>query len=296
LYCILQDSQRFDDLLSTRFEFLPLSDLILSKAPACRNFWKAHYPAEFLLGKGRVTLKSTMLSRVPWETEERRKVSHCFMSSNGLKLGCSWYKHPLKQGVPIKTPHYKGHLFWGQNTALLQGPLISRMPHSEGDTLLFLEFFLREGVPALSSLNQTMSFSPNSDHSVAHHNRIIVCRTHNFVCLPGCQPYHRIFGNLHMRTNSWVMTLGYLAVCPSVHVHLALSGALSGPDNAGLWRTVWFCCRVWLFDCGSYLNRKEFIIVSTLECMPMDITIVYSLEGSDFEFPGPHKKWYYLFS
>ncbi len=118
MYCILQDSQRFDDLLSTRFEFLPLSDLILSKAPACRNFWKAHYPAEFLLGKGRVILKSTMLSRVPWETEERRKVSHCFISSNGLKLGCSWYKHPLKQGVPIKTPHYKGHLFWGPKYSL----------------------------------------------------------------------------------------------------------------------------------------------------------------------------------
>ncbi len=208
------------------------------------------------------------------------------MSSNGLKSGRSWYKDPLKQGVPKKTPHYKGHLFWCQNTALLQGPLISRMAHSEGDTLLFLEIFLREGVPAPSSRNQTMSFSPNSDHSVAHHNRIIVCRTHNFVCLPGCQPYHRIFWNLHMRTNSWVMTLGYLSVCPSVHVHLALSGALSGPDNVGLWRTVWFCCRVWLFDRGSYLNRKEIIIVSTLECMPMDSTIVYSWKVQISNFLG----------
>lgn len=41
------------------------------------------------------------------------------------------------------------------------------------------------------------------------------------------------------------------------HPHRALSGAISGPDSAALRRTMWFCRRVWPFDCGSCWNRKE---------------------------------------
>jgi len=43
--------------------------------------------------------------------------------------------------------------------------------------------------------------------------------------------------------------------------HLALSGALSGPDSAALRRTVWFCCRVWLFDYERYSNKKKYIYI-----------------------------------
>jgi hypothetical protein len=94
----------------------------------------------------------------------------------------------------------KGHLF-------LECPTLKVIPYS------FLNFFEGKRGPAPSSLNQTMSFSPNSDHSVAHDNRIIVCRAHKFVCLPGCQPYRRIFWNLHMRTHEswpWVIYLSVL--------------------------------------------------------------------------------------
>ncbi len=45
----------------------------------------------------------------------------------------------------------------------------------------------------------------------------------------------------------------------------ALSGALSGLT------TVWFCCRVWLFNQGSYFYRKEIIPHSA-----PGSTIVYS--------------------
>ncbi len=52
----------------------------------------------------------------------------------------------------------------------------------------------------------------------------------------------------------------------------ALSSALSGPDSAALRRTVWFCCRVSIFDCPSYLNRKEIRILYVLESMSVDST------------------------
>ncbi len=52
----------------------------------------------------------------------------------------------------------------------------------------------------------------------------------------------------------------------------ALSSALFGPDSAALRRTVWFCCRVSIFDCRSYLNRKEIRILYVLESMSVDST------------------------
>jgi hypothetical protein len=51
--------------------------------------------------------------------------------------------------------------------------------------------------------------------------------------------------------------------------HRALSGALAGPDSAALRLTMWFCRRVWLFGCGSYLNRKEMKHFITCELMPV---------------------------
>jgi hypothetical protein len=62
----------------------------------------------------------------------------------------------------------------------------------------------------------------------------------------------------------------------------ALSGALSGRENAALWRPVWFCCRVSLFYCGSYLNRKQIIS----EFMPMDGTMFYVWEVQTSNFLG----------
>jgi len=40
-------------------------------------------------------------------------------------------------------------------------------------------------------------------------------------------------------------------IAPTSPPNQALSGALSGPDSAGL-RIVWFCRMVSRFDCGSY--------------------------------------------
>ncbi len=65
--------------------------------------------------------------------------------------------------------------------------------------------------------------------------------------------------------------------------HRALSAALSGPDCAALRRTVWFCCRVWLFDCTSYSDRKEIMLFSAPESMPALYHVQY-LGGSDCEF------------
>jgi hypothetical protein len=63
--------------------------------------------------------------------------------------------------------------------------------------------------------------------------------------------------------------------------HPALSSALSGPECAALRRTVWFCRRVWLFDCRSYLNRKEIVLSRWYESIPQWLHIL-NLTGSHF--------------
>jgi hypothetical protein len=51
-------------------------------------------------------------------------------------------------------------------------------------------------------------------------------------------------------------------------------------------RTVWFSRRVWLFDCGSYLYRKEITTLSAPECMPVGSSMCYALKASDFKSSG----------
>jgi len=58
----------------------------------------------------------------------------------------------------------------------------------------------------------------------------------------------------------------------------ALSGALSRPDRSALRRTVWFCCRVWYFDSGSYWNRKESMCFYMLKSMPVVSAMFYNWE------------------
>jgi hypothetical protein len=75
-----------------------------------------------------------------------------------------------------------------------------------------------------------------------------------------------IYCPIHNLVHNATISEVFLLLCRNSQIlsppplHRALSSALSGPDSAALRRTVWFCRRVWLCDCKSYLNRKEIII------------------------------------
>jgi hypothetical protein len=47
--------------------------------------------------------------------------------------------------------------------------------------------------------------------------------------------------------------------------HWKLSGAFCRPESLALWRTIWFFCRVSLFDYTSYSNIKENLVFLTSE-------------------------------
>jgi hypothetical protein len=64
---------------------------------------------------------------------------------------------------------------------------------------------------------------------------------------------------------------------------------LFGPDNAALWRTMWFCRKVWLFDYGSYLNRKKVILFSMFESMLVYGTMFYVWEVLNSNLLGTNK-------
>ncbi len=54
-------------------------------------------------------------------------------------------------------------------------------------------------------------------------------------------------------------------------------------DSGYLRRTVCFCGRVWLFDCRSYLSRKEIVLPSAPESTPVVSTMhVLYFEGTNF--------------
>jgi hypothetical protein len=60
--------------------------------------------------------------------------------------------------------------------------------------------------------------------------------------------------------------------------HWALSDTLFGPNNVDLWKTVWLCCGVWLFDYRSFLNRKKITFSLALESMLMVDTMFHAWE------------------
>jgi len=95
--------------------------------------------------------------------------------------------------------------------------------------------------------------------------------------------YRRFYILGSIALNYWVKELFRLCKTPNRQgktlntppPNRPLSGDLSGPDSAALRTTVWFCRRVWLFDYGSYSNRKERSVFSVPESMPVGCTMFY---------------------
>ncbi len=80
-------------------------------------------------------------------------------------------------------------------------------------------------------------------------------------------------------------TLGKMLNTP----HQALFDTFCRLDNVALWRTMWFCCMVWLFYYGSYLNRKDIIPPSSPKYMPVDNTMFYVWEVQISNLLGGNK-------
>lgn len=57
------------------------------------------------------------------------------------------------------------------------------------------------------------------------------------------------------------------------------SNTLSRPDNAALWKIVWFYCRVWFFDYENFLNKKEIILPLIAESILVVSTMFYAWEA-----------------
>jgi hypothetical protein len=76
----------------------------------------------------------------------------------------------------------------------------------------------------------------------------------------GAQPTHDFLSGflpVFLKINFWWSLPRVILTQDAKYTHRALSGALSGPDSAALRRTLWFCCRVWLFDCRKLFKYKE---------------------------------------
>lgn len=61
--------------------------------------------------------------------------------------------------------------------------------------------------------------------------------------------------------------------------HWDFSNTLSRPDNAALWKIVWFYCRVWFFDYENFLNKKEIILPLIAESILVVSTMFYAWEA-----------------
>jgi hypothetical protein len=111
---------------------------------------------------------------------------------------------------------------------------------------------------------------------------VLECMTIQNKFLKKGKTYRRCYILGPMALNYWVIELFRLCETPNGQSktlnptpHRPLSGALSGPDSAALRTIAWFCRRVWLFDYGSYSNRKERSVFSVPESMPVGCTMFY---------------------